>query len=76
MTGLEKMQNQILEEARKKAEEILEQAKQEAEQIKKDARVKGQEESTRILEKSRAEVKKHGRTVGLFLCPSEKAGAS
>ena len=57
MTGLEKMQNQILEEARKKAEEILEQAKQEAEQIKKDARVKGQEESTRILEKSRAEVK-------------------
>mgnify|MGYP001774200612 FL=1 len=57
MTGLEKMQNQILDEARKNAEEILEQAKKEAAEIREAARMKGQEESSRILEKSRIEVK-------------------
>ena len=57
MTGLEKMQNQILDEARKNAEEILEQAKKEAAEIREAARMKGQEECSRILEKSRTEVK-------------------
>ena len=57
MTGLEKMQSQILDEARRNADEILEQAEKEAGEIREEAGKSAQAESSRILEKSRAEVK-------------------
>ncbi len=57
MTGLEKMQSQILDEARRSADEILEQAEKEAREIREEAGKSAQAESSRILEKSRAEVK-------------------
>ena len=57
MTGLEKMQSQILDEARRSADEILEQAEKEAGEIREEAGKSAQAESSRILEKSRAEVK-------------------
>ena len=57
MTGLEKMQSQILDEARRNADEILEQAEKEAGEIREEAGKSAQVESSRILEKSRAEVK-------------------
>ena len=57
MTGLEKMQSQILDEARRRADEILEQAEKEAREIREEAGKSAQAESSRILEKSRAEVK-------------------
>lgn len=57
MTGLEKMQSQILDEARRSADEILEQAEKEAGEIREEAGKSAQVESSRILEKSRAEVK-------------------
>ena len=57
MTGLEKMQSQILDEAQKNADEILEQAEKEAGEIREEAGKSAQVESSRILEKSRAEVK-------------------
>ncbi len=57
MTGLEKMQSQILDEARRSADEILKQAEKEAREIREEAGKSAQAESSRILEKSRAEVK-------------------
>ena len=57
MTGLEKMQSQILDEARRSADEILEQARSEAQEMKEEAGKAAQEKSSRILEKSRTEVK-------------------
>ena len=57
MTGLEKMQSQILDEARRNADEILEQAEKEAGEIREEAGKSAQADSSRILEKSRAEVK-------------------
>lgn len=57
MTGLEKMQSQILDEARRSAEEILEQAKSQAREIKEEAERAAQEKSSRILEKSGTEVR-------------------
>lgn len=57
MTGLEKMQSQILDEARRNADEILEQAEKEAGEIREEAGKSAKVESSRILEKSRAEVK-------------------
>ena len=52
MTGLEKMQSQILDEARRSADEILEQAEKEAREIREEAGKSAQAESSRILEKS------------------------
>lgn len=57
MTGLEKMQSQILDEARRSADGILEQARSEAQEMKEEAGKAAQEKSSRILEKSRTEVK-------------------
>lgn len=57
MTGLEKMQSQILEEARKNADEILKQAEMEGAEIREEAKNRAQAECARILEKSRIEVK-------------------
>lgn len=57
MTGLEKMQSQILDEARRNADEILEQAGNEAREVKEETDRMAQEESRRILEKAGAEVK-------------------
>lgn len=56
MTGLEKMQSQILDEAHRSADEILEQARNEAQERKEEAKRAAQEKSSRILEKSRTEV--------------------
>ena len=57
MTGLEKMQSQILSEAESSAKEILDQAKKEAEGIVEEARKRAEAECRRISEKSEAEVK-------------------
>ena len=57
MTGLEKMQSQILSEAESAAKEILDQAKKEAEGIVEEARKRAEAECRRISEKSEAEVK-------------------
>lgn len=57
MTGLEKMQSQILSEAESSAKEILDQAKKEAEGIVEEARQRAEAECRRISEKSEAEVK-------------------
>ena len=43
MTGLEKMQSQILDEARRSADEILEQARSEAQEMKEEAGKAAQE---------------------------------
>lgn len=57
MTGLEKMQSQILSEAESSAKEILDQAKKDAEGIVEEARKRAEAECRRISEKSEAEVK-------------------
>ena len=57
MTGLEKMQSQILSEAESSAKEILDQEKKEAEGIVEEARQRAEAECRRISEKSEAEVK-------------------
>lgn len=57
MTGLEKMQSQILSEAESSAKEILDQAKKEAEGIVEEARKRAEAECRRISEKSEVEVK-------------------
>lgn len=57
MTGLEKMQSQILSEAESSAKEILDQAKKEADGIVEEARKRAEAECRRISEKSEAEVK-------------------
>lgn len=57
MTGLEKMQSQILDEARRSADEILEQARREAQETREEAEKKAQAESSRILGKTQTELK-------------------
>lgn len=57
MTGLEKMQSQILDEARRSADEILEQARREAQETREEAEKKAQAESSRILGKIQTELK-------------------
>ena len=47
MTGLEKMQSQILDEARRSADEILEQAEKEAREIREEAGKSAQAEDHR-----------------------------
>ena len=57
MTGLEKMQSQILSEAESSAKEILDNARKEADKIISEARERAEAECRRISEKSEAEVK-------------------
>ena len=52
MTGLEKMQSQILDEARRSADEILEQARSEAQEMKEEAGKKWDVDVVNALEQS------------------------